>query len=120
MPLSPVNTNPLNNANSMNTKVEPTNFMLPTSYAEDDKVANAITLRGPLSDQFELRQHLGEQRNDRFQSGVTSGTLDAIRERMKSIQFAAAAGNPESGNRSLITMSSNATHGLPSQFPLAT
>ncbi|KAK2999384.1 hypothetical protein RJ639_023164, partial [Escallonia herrerae] len=101
-PLSPLHTNPLNDAKSINAKVEPTNFTLPPSYADDDK------------------GHYGEQRNDRFPSGVTSGTLDAIRERMKSIQLAASAGNPDSGNRPLMNMNGNLSHGLSSQFPHST
>ncbi|KAA8519827.1 hypothetical protein F0562_014083 [Nyssa sinensis] len=117
-PLSP-NANLLNDAKSLNTKVEPTNFSLPPSYTEDDRAFNTIASRGPTSDQSELRQYLGEQRNDRFPSGVTGGTLDAIRERMKSMQLAAAAGNPDSGNRPLMQMNGNLIHGLSSQFPNA-
>lgn len=45
-------------------------------------------------------------------AGVTSGTLDAIRERMKSIQLAAAAGNPDSGNRPLMNINGNIAHSL--------
>lgn len=45
-------------------------------------------------------------------AGVTSGTLDAIRERMKSIQLAAAAGNPDSGNRPLMNINGNIDHSL--------
>ncbi|KAK2973970.1 hypothetical protein RJ640_030149 [Escallonia rubra] len=121
-PLSPLHTNPLNDAKSINAKVEPTNFTLPPSYADHDK------------------GQYGEQRNDRFPSGVfflfshvkilqwkrifftavTSGTLDAIRERMKSIQLAASAGNPDSGNRPLMNMNGNLSHGLSSQFPHST
>lgn len=47
-------------------------------------------------------------------AAVTSGTLDAIRERMKSMQLAAAAGNPDSGNRPLISMHDNLNNGLSS------
>ncbi|KAG5561588.1 hypothetical protein RHGRI_004590 [Rhododendron griersonianum] len=47
-----------------------------------------------------------------FMAGVTSGTLDAIRERMKSIQLAAAAGNPDSGNRPLMNINGNIAHSL--------
>ncbi|KAK3028496.1 hypothetical protein RJ639_038564 [Escallonia herrerae] len=101
-PLSPLHMNPLNDTKSINEKVEPTNFTLPPSYADDDK------------------GQYGEQRNDRFPSGVTSGTLDAIRERMKSIQLAASAGNPDSGNRPLMNMNGNLSHGLSSQFPHST
>lgn len=68
-PLSPVQTNLLSEAKPINTKAEPTNFSLPPSYVDDDRAANAITPRGPFSDQSELRPHLGEQRNDRFPPG---------------------------------------------------
>lgn len=101
-PLSPVHTNQLNDAKSTNTKLEPTNFSLPPSYAEDGRVV--------MSDQSELRPHFGEQRSDRFPSGVSSGTLDAIRERMKTIQLAATTGNPESGNRPLMHGDDNLSH----------
>jgi hypothetical protein len=46
---------------------------------------------------------------------VTSGTLDAIRERMKSMQLAAATGNPDSGSRPLMSMNENLNNGLSSQ-----
>lgn len=43
---------------------------------------------------------------------MTSGTLDAIRERMKTIQLAAAAsGNPDSGNRAALYMNAAAAQG---------
>lgn len=116
-PLSPVHTNTLNDAKSVHSKVEPTNFSLPPSYAEDDGTVNV--LRGPMSDQSDFRHHLGEQRNDRFPSGVTSGTLDAIRERMKSIQLA-SGGNPETGHRPLMNINGNLNHGVPCQFPHST
>lgn len=41
---------------------------------------------------------------------VTTGTLDAIRERMKSIQLSAAGVNPDSGTRPLMPMNGNVTH----------
>ncbi|KAK1368575.1 Microtubule organization protein [Heracleum sosnowskyi] len=113
-PLSPVHTNTLNEAKSMNSKVEPTSFSLPPSYAEDDKAYNTMMSRGPISDHSELRHQTGEQ-NERFPPGVTGGTLNAIRERMKSIQ--AAAGNPESGNRPLMNLNGNVD---PSQFSQST
>lgn len=95
-PLSPVHTNSLNDGKSVNTKNEPTSFSLPPSYAEDS--------RGPVPVQPQ------DQRNDRFPSGVSSGTLDAIRERMKSIQLA-STGNPESVNRPMMPMNgSNEDH----------
>ncbi|KAI3709962.1 hypothetical protein L2E82_39732 [Cichorium intybus] len=63
-PLSPVNTN------SLNTRTDPTNFTLPPpSYAEDDRSSQ-----------------VDDQRNDRFQSEVSSGR-DAIRERLKNMQL---------------------------------
>ncbi|KAI8567611.1 hypothetical protein RHMOL_Rhmol02G0135000 [Rhododendron molle] len=114
-PLSPVNANVLNDTRSQNTKVEPSNFSLPPSYAEDERAVNSIMSRGPASDNSELRHYMGEQRNDSFLpgvAGVTSGTLDAIRERMKSIQLAAAAGNPDSGNRPLMNINGNIAHSL--------
>lgn len=55
-----------------------------------------------------------------YSTAVTSGTLDAIRERMKSMQLAAAAGSTESGTRPLTSVNDNFNHGLPhSQIPLA-
>lgn len=84
-PLSPVHGNPLNDAKSMN-KLEPTNFSLPPSYGEVERAINV----------------LGDQRNDRCPPGgvaVTTGTLDAIRERVKSMQLATAVGNPDQSTR---------------------
>ncbi|KAL8152166.1 hypothetical protein V2J09_009926 [Rumex salicifolius] len=78
-PLSPVNTNSF----PQNLRMEPTNFHLPPSYGEEDRTGYIA-------------------------SGVASGALDAIRERMKSIQLAAAAGgSPDSGNRPLMPMDGN-------------
>lgn len=48
------------------------------------------------------------------EAAVTTGTLDAIRERMKSMQLAAAAGNPEAGTKPLININDNLNHGLAS------
>ena len=45
---------------------------------------------------------------------VTSGTLDAIRERMKSMQLAATAGLPDSGSRPLMSVNDNLNNGLSS------
>lgn len=67
-PLSPVHTNTLNEAKSVNSKVEPTSFSLPPSYAEDDKAYNTMMSRGPISDHSELRHQTGEQ-NERFPPG---------------------------------------------------
>ncbi|KAL3851295.1 hypothetical protein ACJIZ3_013177 [Penstemon smallii] len=94
-PLSPVNTNPLNDSRNM-PRAEPTNFTLPPSYAEDDHPG--------------LHSGVEESRNDRLPSGVTNGTLDAIRERMKSIQLAAAGVNPEPRNRPLGQVNGNVSH----------
>ncbi|KAH7857794.1 hypothetical protein Vadar_016518 [Vaccinium darrowii] len=112
-PLSPVSANVMNDTRSQNTRVEPSNFSLPPSYAEDDRAVNSIMSRGPASDNSDVRHYLGDQRNDSFVpgvAGVTSGTLDAIRERMKSIQL--AAGNPDSGNRPLMNINGNIAHSL--------
>ncbi|KNA20108.1 hypothetical protein SOVF_055370 [Spinacia oleracea] len=94
-PLSPVHTN------SLNPRVEPTNFTLPSSFSDDERS------RGP---NFDHQQLLGDQRSDRLVTGVTTGTLDAIRERMKSMQLAAAGVNPDSENRPLMSMNGNVTH----------
>lgn len=110
-PLSPVHTNSLNDAKSMNVKSEPTNFHLPPSYAEDNR--NPIMSRGLMSD----NNSLADQRNEKFISGVTSGTLDAIRERMKSMQLAASAGNPDPGSRPLTTVNDNLNNGFSGQAP---
>ncbi|XP_052201183.1 protein MOR1 isoform X2 [Diospyros lotus] len=107
--LSPVNTNPLNDAKSLNTKVEPMNFSLPPSYVEDERASNAVNPRGTTPDDSEMRQYLSG--NDRFPAGVTSGTLDAIRERMKSIQLAASAGNPDPGSRPVMHLNGSLAHG---------
>ncbi|XP_061370607.1 protein MOR1 [Gastrolobium bilobum] len=111
-PLSPVNANPLGDA-KLNVRPEPTNFNLPPSYNEENRAINAITSRALSSDYT-----LGDQRNERFMTGVTSGTLDAIRERMKSMQLAAAVGVTDSGARPLTSVNDNLNHGLhPSQIP---
>ncbi|XP_022036003.1 protein MOR1 [Helianthus annuus] len=95
-PLSPVHTNSLNDGKSVNTKMDPTSFSLPPSYAEDDMSSS--------------RGQIPVQSDDRFPSGVSSGTLDAIRERMKSIQLA-SAGNPEPANQPMMQMNvSNEDH----------
>ncbi|KAJ1403126.1 TOG domain [Sesbania bispinosa] len=113
-PLSPVNANPLGDA-KLNVKPEPTSFNLPPSYNEENRTVNAITSRALSSDYT-----LGDQRNDKFMTGVASGTLDAIRERMKSMQLAAAAGSADSGARPLTSVNDNLNHGLPhSQIPHA-
>ncbi|KAL2324840.1 hypothetical protein Fmac_023898 [Flemingia macrophylla] len=114
-PLSPVHANPLSDA-KLNVKPEPTNFNLPPSYNEENRAANAAITSRALNSDYTL----GDQRNDRFMTGVTSGTLDAIRERMKSMQLAAAAGSTDSGGRHLTGANDNLNHGLPpSQIPHA-
>ncbi|XP_038695975.1 protein MOR1-like [Tripterygium wilfordii] len=102
-PLSPVQTNSLNDAKPFNMKSEPT-------YAEDNRANNAIASRG-----IDLENSLGDQRNEKFLSGVSSGTLDAIRERMKSMQLVAAAGNLDTGSRPLMSVNDNVNYGLPNQ-----
>ncbi|KAH7538364.1 hypothetical protein FEM48_Zijuj03G0191700 [Ziziphus jujuba var. spinosa] len=88
-PLSPVHTNSLNDAKSLNMKSEPTNFNLPPSFTEDNRA-------------------------------ITGGTLDAIRERMKNMQLAAAAGNLDTESRSLMYMNDNINQGLSVQIHRAT
>ncbi|OMO82735.1 Armadillo-like helical [Corchorus olitorius] len=100
-PLSPVHTNSSNDSKSLNVKSDPTNFSLPPSYTEDHRAANALNTRVLGSENA-----LADQRNERVISGVTSGTLDAIRERMKSMQLAAAAGNIDYANRPLMSVDS--------------
>ncbi|XP_008804673.2 protein MOR1-like isoform X2 [Phoenix dactylifera] len=105
-PLSPVRTK------SLNVKTENINSVA-VSYSEDVAVGTTASLRGQ-SDSSDIRSQLGDDRNDRFPSGaptITSGTLDAIRERMKSIQAAAAAGNMDSGARPLAYANGNVLHG---------
>ena len=63
-PLSPVNSNPLNDA-KLNMKAEPTNFSLPPSYNEENRVINVIASRA-------LSSEMSDQRNERF---VTGGML---------------------------------------------
>ncbi|GKV26713.1 hypothetical protein SLEP1_g35961 [Rubroshorea leprosula] len=109
-PLSPVHTNSLSETKSLNIKTEPTNFNLPPPYTEDYRVSNAINSRGLSGENA-----LGDQRNDRYVSGVTSGTLDAIRERMKSMQLAAASGNMDSGHRPMMSMNDTLNYGLSGQ-----
>ncbi|GER25405.1 microtubule organiziation 1 family protein [Striga asiatica] len=110
-PLSPVNnTNPLSNSQNMNTRVEPTNFNLPPSYAENDEHVNAVSPKVSSYDQSGLQQNMEELRKERLPAGVTNGTLDAIRERMKSIQLAAAGVNSESRARPLVQINGNVNH----------
>lgn len=64
-PLSPVHTNALNDAKSLNVKSDPTNFNLPLSYTEDSRAINALT----SSRGFTSENSLGDQRNERFIPG---------------------------------------------------
>ncbi|GFQ07256.1 protein mor1 [Phtheirospermum japonicum] len=107
-PLSPVNNaNPLNDSRNMNPRSDPSNFTLPPSYAENDHHVNALSSKVSGYDQLGLHQNFDESRNDRLPSGVTNGTLDAIRERMKSIQLAAGGVNPEPRSRTLVQVNGN-------------
>ncbi|XP_039050347.1 protein MOR1-like isoform X2 [Hibiscus syriacus] len=112
-PLSPVQTNSLNDSKSLGAKPEPTNFNLPPSYTEDNRgsgnAINTARVRAP-------ENALADQRNERLMSGVTSGTLDAIRERMKSMQLAAAGGNiDEYATRPLMSVNDKLNAGLSTQ-----
>ncbi|CAI0546153.1 unnamed protein product [Linum tenue] len=99
-PLSPVQTNSVSgDVKSLHVKSElPTSFHLPPAYAEDGRGGlNVLASRGLVSE--------NDQRNEKL---VTAGTLDAIRERMKSMQLAATGGNlPDSGARPLMSMNDN-------------
>ena len=54
-----------------------------------------------------------------LENAVTNGTLDAIRERMKSMQLAAAAGNPDQETRSFMYVNDNVNQSLSGQIPRA-
>lgn len=105
-PLSPVHTNSTADVKTINAKPEPTSFSLPPSYSEDDRVVSAMSSRGPHTDAL-----FAEQRNERLLTGVSGGTLDAIRERMRSIQLAAASGNLDSGNKPPFYTNGNVPYG---------
>ncbi|EPS57221.1 hypothetical protein M569_17599 [Genlisea aurea] len=79
-PLSPVS------ATDTKNRVDPTSFSLPPSYSENDQHHHHRPLQNPEDAQ-----------NDRFPS-VSHGTLDAIRERMKSMQISSAAGGGGGGS----------------------
>ncbi|XWS11460.1 hypothetical protein CRYUN_Cryun37aG0000100 [Craigia yunnanensis] len=106
-PLSPVHTNSVNDSNSLSAKSEPTNLNLPPSCIEDNRAGNAINTRVLAPENAGA-----DQRNERFISGVTSGTLDAIRERMKTMQLAAAAENIDYGTRPLMSVNDSLNLGL--------
>ncbi|XWS16703.1 hypothetical protein CRYUN_Cryun34aG0113700 [Craigia yunnanensis] len=109
-PLSPMHPNSLNYSKSLSAKSEksePTFLNLSPSYTEDNRAGNAINTRVLAPENA-----LSDQRNERFIYGVTSGTLDAIRERMKSMQLAAAAGNIDYGTQPLISVNDSLNLGL--------
>ncbi|KAL3627734.1 Protein MICROTUBULE ORGANIZATION 1 [Castilleja foliolosa] len=107
-PLSPVNNaNPFNDSRNMNPRADPSNFTLPPSYAENEHHVNALSSKVSGYDQLGLHQNFDDSRNDRLPSGVSNGTLDAIRERMKSIQIATGGVNPEPRSRPLIHVNGN-------------
>ncbi|XP_051126055.1 protein MOR1 [Andrographis paniculata] len=112
-PLSPVNTNQLNDSRNPSARAEPTSFSLPPSYSDDDKHGNAIAPRLTSYEQTALQQSLEDSRNDRLPSGVTNGALDAIRERMKSIQLAAATVGTDNRNRPLVQVNGNVINNPP-------
>ncbi|KAJ6841944.1 protein MOR1-like [Iris pallida] len=104
-PLSPVHTKSLN----QNPEIINSNIQV-TYYEEED----AAAFRGH-SNIPDMRSHMEDDQNDIYSSGasgLTTGTLDAIRQRMKSIQAAAAAGNLEGGTRPLMNINGNVNHGI--------
>ncbi|XP_022721245.1 protein MOR1-like isoform X3 [Durio zibethinus] len=108
-PLSPVHTNSLNDSKSLGGKSEPKNLNLPP-YTEDNRAGTAINTRVLAPENASA-----DQRNERFISGVTGGKLDTIRERMKTMQLAAAAGNIDYGARSLMSVNESINLGLSTQ-----
>ncbi|XP_050387830.1 protein MOR1 isoform X1 [Argentina anserina] len=112
-PLSPVHTNSLMDTKSYNAKSEPTSFNLPPAYAEDNRLHNANIPRGMVENS------MIDPRNERYMGGgnsLTSGTLDAIRERMKSMQLAAASGNLDSEAKPLMYVNDDQNQGLSGQI----
>ncbi|XP_078437424.1 ARM repeat superfamily protein [Wolffia australiana] len=73
-------------------------FQSSKTYGEDNH--STVESEEPVSSHLKLQQ--GEEHNDRNIPPVTPGTLDAIRERMRSIQEAAAAESMENLNRPLL------------------
>lgn len=53
-----------------------------------------------------------------FSVAVTCGTLDAIRERMKSMSLATTTGNADPSNRPLMSMNGNISHVASNQAPV--
>ncbi|XP_068640507.1 protein MOR1-like isoform X2 [Aristolochia californica] len=99
-PLSPVHTKSV-----ISPKSETINSNgMQSVFPNDDSSGGppVATMKSSVFYHSDIRQHyMGEDQNDRFPSAtaVTTGTLDAIRERMKSIQAAAAAGNADGESR---------------------
>lgn len=138
-PLSPMHTNEMigGDPKCVNSKPEPpTQFILPDSYAEGggDRTLHPLMMRSAADNL------LTDQLTERFPAGgnihcfcdlicyfgggkqlmslvclsaVTSGTLDAIRERMKSIQLSASSGHPDSGNRAAAAAAALYMNGAP-------
>ncbi|KAL6614281.1 hypothetical protein ACP70R_036551 [Stipagrostis hirtigluma subsp. patula] len=77
-----------------------------TDSTEDDNSAEAQPFR--VQGDSDSRLHSTDQQNDRYQ---TSGTLDALRERMKSIQAAAVGHFDGAQARPLASMNGNMLHG---------
>ncbi|CAA7389138.1 unnamed protein product [Spirodela intermedia] len=114
-PLSPVHTK------SLATKPDHANYNPSLSLPEDYGVGPMASERGS-NDMAEFKPQHGDERIDRNMPAaiaVTPGTLDAIRERMRSIQAAAAAENIESLNRSMFYVNGNVNHGLPGQHQVS-
>ncbi|XP_058079545.1 protein MOR1-like [Magnolia sinica] len=116
LPLSSQKLSPVHIKSSLNSKPEHGKSM-PSLFPEDSSMG--VIYPGIIRNQSDVKQHTREDWNDRYSSGasaVTTGTLDAIRERMKSIQAAAAAGNTER-SRPLTSMNGNIVQRLQSQLP---
>ncbi|CAL9206410.1 unnamed protein product [Musa hybrid cultivar] len=98
---------------SISAKSEGINSNVAVPYAEDDAGGTTAASRGQ-TDPSEFRSHLGDDHMDRYPAApaVTMGTLDAIRERMKSIQAAAAAGSLDGSARPLAHINSNVLNGV--------
>ncbi|BBG92843.1 ARM repeat superfamily protein [Prunus dulcis] len=95
------------------------------SWKDAFKLANADSSPASLNNRLNnatrglTENSMVDQRNERYISGVTSGTLDAIRERMKSMQLAASAGNLDQETRPLMYVSDNVNQAVSGQIPRA-
>ncbi|XP_072993641.1 protein MOR1-like isoform X1 [Typha latifolia] len=105
-PLSPVHT-------KLNGKPENTNANMVVSYTEEEVNGTAAPFRVHV-DSSEFRMHFSDDRNERYPAAAPAmaGTLDAIRERMKSIQAAASVGHMDGAVRPLADNNSNLLHGM--------